>query len=84
VYAVFGIYCTRCTRCMLYLVLTHDHSIERDDLTSCSKQIVELKTQKRDIREDRGNDHEKLGLGELGVQVNLPFPIQQVGVPIWW
>ena len=55
---------------MLYLVyaivgvnlwLKHGE-IESDDLTSCSLVMVELSTRKREIREDVGNHHEKLGL----------------------
>jgi len=32
--------------------------------------MVELSTRKREIREDGGNDDEKLGLREFGVGVN--------------
>jgi hypothetical protein len=47
---------------MLYSELTHDHGIERDDLTSCSPVMVELWTRKREMGGDLGNHHEKLGL----------------------
>ena len=44
--------------------------------------MVELSTRKREIRGDGGNHDEKLGLGELRVQVKRPSPIRQVRVPI--
>jgi len=44
--------------------------------------MVELSTRKREIRGDGGNHHEKLGLREYCVRVNLPSPIRQVQVPI--
>ena len=45
--------------------------------------MVELSTRKREIREDGGNHHEKLGLRELRVRVNWPSPIRQVQIPMW-
>jgi len=44
--------------------------------------MVELSTRKREIRGDKGNHHEKLGLREFGVEVNWPSPIRRVRVPI--
>jgi len=35
------------------------------------------------MKRDGVNHHEKLGLRDFHVQVNLPSPIWQVGVPIW-
>jgi len=37
--------------------------------------MVELRTRRREIRRDGANHHEKLGLGEMNVQVNLPSSI---------
>jgi len=81
VYAVLGVYCSQC---MLYSVLTLNHGIERYDLTSGSQVMAELMTRKREMRGDGANHPEKLGLTEFHVQVNLPSPIWQVQVPIWW
>jgi hypothetical protein len=39
---------------------------------------------KREIQGDGRNPHEKLGPGEFRLRVNLPSPIRQVAVPIWW
>jgi len=58
--------------------------IERDDFTLCSQVMVELRTRKREMKEDTGTHHEKPGLEELGVWVNSPSPIGQVWVPIRW
>jgi len=44
--------------------------------------MVELRTRKREMIRDRGNRHQKLGLREFRVRVNLPSPIWQVRVPI--
>jgi len=44
--------------------------------------MVELWTRRREMRRDGANHHEKLGLREFCVQVNLPFPIWQVWVQI--
>jgi len=43
---------------------------------------VKLRTRRREMRWDRANYHEKLGLREFRVRVNLPTPIRQVLVPI--
>ena len=45
--------------------------------------MVELRTRRREMRRDEANHHEELGLREFRVQVNLPSPKWQVGVPIW-
>jgi len=39
--------------------------IQRDDLTSCSLVMAELRTGKKEMREDGSNDHEKLGLKRI-------------------
>jgi len=44
--------------------------------------MVELSTRKREIRGDGGNQHERLGLRECCVRVNLPSPTRQVRVQI--
>ena len=102
VYAVLGVCCTRCmlysvyavlgvccTRCMLYLAYavlgvcctrrmrysacavlgvnswSWNGEIESDDSTSCSEVMVDLRTRKREMRGDGGNNHEKLGLNKI-------------------
>jgi len=85
--AVLGVCCTRCLLYSVSAVLGVNSSswhggIERDDLTSCSCVMVELRTRMREMRGYGGNHHEKLGLRECHVQVNVPCPIQQVWVPI--
>jgi len=45
---------------------------------------VELRTRRREMRRDRANHHEKLGLWEFRVGVNLPSPIWRVWVRIWF
>jgi len=44
--------------------------------------MVELRTRKIEMRGHGGNHHEKLGLREFHVPVNLPSLIRQVQVPI--
>jgi len=39
--------------------------IERNDLTLCSKVMVEVSTRKREIRGDGGSDYEKLGVKRI-------------------
>jgi len=45
--------------------------IERDDLTSSSWVMVELRTRKREMRGDGGNHHEKLGLKKISCASQL-------------
>jgi len=44
--------------------------------------MLKLRIRKREMRGDKGNHHEKLGLREFRVQVNLPSLIRQEQVPI--
>jgi hypothetical protein len=46
--------------------------------------MVELRMRKREMIGDGGNHHEKLGLREYCVWVNLPSPKRQVRVLIQW
>jgi len=45
--------------------------IERDDITSCSQVMVELRIRKREMRGDGGNHHEKLGHKRLSCASQL-------------
>jgi len=48
--------------------------IERDDLTSCSQVMVELRTRKREMRGAGGNHHEKLGLKRISCVSQFTIP----------
>jgi len=70
VYTVLGVCCTQCILYLVYAVLSVNSwswhgEIERDDLTSCSLVMVELRTRKREMGGNRGNHHEKLGLKRM-------------------
>jgi len=53
---------------MQYSVSTHDHGMERDDLTLYSAMIVELWTRKREMGNEDENDMEdKCGYVKSGV-----------------
>jgi len=45
-----------------------------DDLTSCSKVMVELSTRKREIKGDGGNHHEKLEDKSISCASQLTIP----------
>jgi hypothetical protein len=87
VYAVLGVCCTGCMLYWVFAVLSVSScwwhgEIERDDLTLYCKVMVELMTERSGIRTNLANYHEKLGLRENVVWVNLPSPVQQLQVPI--
>jgi len=55
---------------MQYSVSTHDHGMERDDLTLCSAMIVELWTGKREMGDEDENDVEDMsGYVKSGVRL---------------
>jgi len=63
----------------VYAVLGDDSwswhgEIERDDLTSCSEVMVELRARKREMRGDVGNHHGKLGLTRISYASQFTIP----------
>jgi len=65
VYALLGVCCYS-----VYAVLGIDSwswhgEIERDDLTSCSQVMVELRTRKKTMNGEGGNHQEKLRLERI-------------------
>jgi len=82
-----------CTQCMLYSVYavlgvyswSWHGEIDRDDLTSCSELMVELRGRERERCKEMGQFiMRNWELREFHVRVNVPSPIQQVRGPIWW
>ena len=81
-YSVHAVLGACCTRCMLYSVYTvlgvnsrsWHGEIERDDLTSSSLVMVELRTRKRKMRGYGGNHHEKQGLKIISCVSQFTIP----------
>jgi len=72
-YSVYAVPSVCCTRCMLYSVYaalgvniwSWHREIESNDFTWCSQAMVDLRTRKREMRGDRWNHPEKLGLEKI-------------------
>jgi len=74
--SMFGWCSARCMQCSVYAVLGVNSwslhgEIDRDDLTSCSEVLVELRTRKRETRGYERNHHEKLGLKRISCASQL-------------
>jgi len=89
VYAVLGVCCTWYMLYLVYAVLGVNSwslhgEIERDDSTSCSEVMVELRMRKIEMRGEGGRDiiMRDCDFREFCVRVNLKFRIWQVRVPI--
>jgi len=79
VYAVLSVCCTRCMLCSVYAVLGGNSwswhgEIERDDWSSCSWVMVELRTREKEIGWDGANHQETLGLKRLSCESEFTLP----------
>jgi len=58
--------------------------IEKDYLAFCSQLMIEMQTRMREMGGEEGNDLEKLGVWDFRGQVNWPFQIWHILLPIQW